>query len=93
MVTIGIRELRQNASRYLRLVKAGEKVGVTDRGELVAYLVPAREPASILDRLEAAGALRRAVGSFADVPPPVELPAGSPTPAAVLEEMRDEERW
>ncbi|MDT7703988.1 MAG: hypothetical protein QOJ30_6313, partial [Pseudonocardiales bacterium] len=33
---IGVRELRQNASRYLALVKGGETVEVTERGELVA---------------------------------------------------------
>jgi prevent-host-death family protein len=38
METIGVRELRQNASRYLRLVKAGERVAVTERGE---RMVPA----------------------------------------------------
>jgi prevent-host-death family protein len=36
MARIGVRELRQNASRYLALVKAGETVEVTERGVLVA---------------------------------------------------------
>jgi antitoxin (DNA-binding transcriptional repressor) of toxin-antitoxin stability system len=46
---IGIRELRQNASRYLALVKAGQTVEVTERGELVAcwYLRSARAPREI----------------------------------------------
>ena len=94
METIGVRELRQNASRYLRLVKAGQRVAVTERGELIAYLVPPDEkPASVLDRLEAAGQLRRATGSLADVIEPMELPPGTRSPSQVLEEMRDEERW
>ena len=94
METIGVRELRQNASRYLRLVKAGQRVAVTERGELIAYLVPADESrGSILDRLEAAGQLRRAVGSLAEVAEPVALPPGSRSPSEVLEEMRNEERW
>ena len=38
---IGVRELRQHASRYLALVQRGEVVEVTDRGRLVARLVPA----------------------------------------------------
>jgi prevent-host-death family protein len=92
--TIGVRELRQNASRYLRLVKAGERVAVTERGQLIAYLVPANEkPVSIIDQLEAAGQYRRAVGSLADVLDPVELPPGTKSPSEVLEEMRNEERW
>lgn len=37
---IGVRELRQHASRYLGLVARGEQVEVTDRGRPVAMLVP-----------------------------------------------------
>lgn len=37
---IGVRELRQHASRYLALVQQGEVVEVTDRGRLVARIVP-----------------------------------------------------
>lgn len=40
METIGIRELRQHASRYLERVRHGETLEVTDRGRLVARLVP-----------------------------------------------------
>lgn len=35
-----MRELRQNASRYLARVATGETIEVTDRGRLVALLVP-----------------------------------------------------
>jgi prevent-host-death family protein len=92
--TIGVRELRQNASRYLALVKAGERVAVTERGELIAYLVPASEAAaSILDQLEAAGHLRRGIGSLSAVVSPERLPPGARSPSEVLEEMRNEERW
>ena len=38
-----MRELRQHASRYLARVRAGETIEVTDRGRLVARIVPARE--------------------------------------------------
>ncbi|MGH8980603.1 MAG: type II toxin-antitoxin system Phd/YefM family antitoxin [Acidimicrobiales bacterium] len=40
MEQIGVRELRQHASRYLALVREGQTVEVTDRGSLVALLVP-----------------------------------------------------
>jgi len=40
MERIGIRELRQHASRYLAKVAGGETVEVTDRGRPVALLVP-----------------------------------------------------
>ena len=93
MLTIGIRELRQHASRYVRLVKYGQRVAVTDRGALVAYLVPAGESASILDRLAAAGEYEPPVGSLLDLPAPPAGPATARPLTAALEELRDEERW
>ena len=92
--SIGIRELRQHASRYVAMAKAGKRVPVTVRGELVAYLVPAEEPTSILDRLEAAGQLRRGTRTgIADLPPLPPGPPGSKSLSETLEEMRDEERY
>lgn len=43
MERIGVRELRQHASRYLARVATGETIEVTDRGRLVALLVPTHE--------------------------------------------------
>jgi prevent-host-death family protein len=40
--TVGVRELRQNLSRYLARVKEGETLTVTERGHEVARLVPSR---------------------------------------------------
>ncbi len=40
MERIGVRELRQHASRYLARVAGGESLEVTDRGRPVAMLVP-----------------------------------------------------
>ena len=40
MDRIGVRELRQHASRYLERVAHGESLEVTDRGRPVARLVP-----------------------------------------------------
>lgn len=40
MQTVAVRELRQNLSRYLRRVKAGESLVVTERGQEVARLIP-----------------------------------------------------
>lgn len=40
MKSIGVRELRQHASKYLEEVAAGESIEITDRGHPVARLVP-----------------------------------------------------
>lgn len=40
MKTVGVRELKNRLSEYLRGVRAGEGVLVTDRGEIVAELGP-----------------------------------------------------
>lgn len=51
MERIGVRELRQHASRYLERVKAGETVEVTERGRLVALLVPPSPATTTRERL------------------------------------------
>jgi antitoxin (DNA-binding transcriptional repressor) of toxin-antitoxin stability system len=38
MKAVGIRELKNRLSEYLRLVRSGEEILVTDRGEVVAEL-------------------------------------------------------
>jgi antitoxin (DNA-binding transcriptional repressor) of toxin-antitoxin stability system len=40
MKTVGVRELKNRLSEYLREVRAGESVLVTDRGEVVAEVSP-----------------------------------------------------
>jgi len=40
MEQIGVRELRQHASRYLARVATGERIEVTSRGRPIAMLVP-----------------------------------------------------
>ena len=52
---IGIRELRQHASVYVDLAEKGYTVDITNRGRLVARLVPVAEAGSPLERLIAAG--------------------------------------
>src|SRR5262249_3183210 len=43
---VGIRELTNSLSEYLRRVRLGESVLVTDRGEIVAQLTPPGQSAS-----------------------------------------------
>jgi prevent-host-death family protein len=69
MERVGVRELRQNLSVYLRRVQEGEALEVTERGRPVALLGPLEDP---LASLEARGLqIRRGRGSVADVPSPV----------------------
>jgi prevent-host-death family protein len=92
--SIGIRELRQHASRYVEMAKAGKRVPVTERGKLVAYLVPADEPTSTFDRLVAAGLVRKGNGrGIADLLPIPPAPPGAKPLSETLREMRDEERY
>jgi|SRR5665811_183611 len=88
---IGVRELRQHASAWLRRVEAGESFEVTDRGRPVARLVPA-EAIEGLRALRAAGRARPASGHLADAPPPIPPAPGRPTAGEILRQMRADER-
>jgi prevent-host-death family protein len=57
MEEVGVRRLRDGLSRYLERVRAGETIVVTDRGEPVARIVPAKIPPD-LARLVAEGRVR-----------------------------------
>ncbi|MEE3851728.1 type II toxin-antitoxin system prevent-host-death family antitoxin [Gordonia sp. LSe1-13] len=57
MTTIGLRELRRHASRYLARVEAGEELTVTNRGRAVARIVPVSEAERSREALIDAGVL------------------------------------
>lgn len=85
MERVGVRELRQNLSVYLRRVRRGEALLVTERGRPVAAL----QPLPLIARLEDRGiAVRRGIGNLADLPPPVKRPLDRPL-ADVLQELRE----
>jgi antitoxin (DNA-binding transcriptional repressor) of toxin-antitoxin stability system len=73
------------------MVRASRRVAITDRGTLVAYLVPAEEPVSLLARLEAAGEYLPPVGSVLDLPPP-PLPQGRRPLSEVVQGLREQDR-
>jgi prevent-host-death family protein len=66
---VGVRELRQNLSVYLRRVKEGESLEVTEHGRTVARLVPSGERGSVFERLIAEGKVTSAKGRIDDLPP------------------------
>ena len=86
---IGIRELRQHASVYVDLVERGYTVDITNRGRLVAQMVPVRDPESPLERWIAKGVIERAEddGSVLDIEPYLG-PAGGPTASQALGRLR-----
>ncbi|HYX21105.1 MAG TPA: type II toxin-antitoxin system prevent-host-death family antitoxin [Thermoanaerobaculia bacterium] len=67
---VGVRELRQNLSVYLRRVRAGQTLEVTERGRPVAILAPLPEPDSVLSRLIVSGRATAPVGDLCDLPAP-----------------------
>ncbi len=92
MERIGVRELRQNASRYLALVKAGETVEVTERGELIAVLAPPGASRSARERMVASRRLIPATSPSGRLrsPRPVPTAAGEPTNQELLDAERAE---
>ena len=88
---IGVRELRQNLSVYLRRVKAGETLEVKERGHRVAVLAPAGAKASALERLIAAGRATPAAGDLLDLGAPLGH-RPSRRASRALAKLRDEPR-
>jgi prevent-host-death family protein len=58
---VGVGELRQNLSKYLRRVERGERLIVTDRNRPVAELGPPPTIGADLDRLIAEGRVSRPI--------------------------------
>jgi len=86
--TVGVRELRQNLSRYLDRVKDGERLVVTERNRPVATLGPMPAEDDALERLIAAGLVRPPTRSVRDLPPPIKLPGDPYAGTKALDEIR-----
>jgi antitoxin (DNA-binding transcriptional repressor) of toxin-antitoxin stability system len=93
---IGIRELRQHASVYVDLVERGYTVDITNRGRLVAQMIPVRDPESPLERWIAKGVIERSEdeGSVLDIDPypgtsgPSGTSAGQPSASQAVTQLR-----
>lgn len=88
MERIGVRELRQHASRYLARVANGESIEVTDRGRPVARLVPVPKGKETLEDLIRSGRLKTAEDD-SDFEEPQDYGVSL---SAILMEMRADER-
>ncbi len=88
---VGVRELRQNLSRYLDRVKDGESLVVTERGKEVAKLVPSHPDVDpyylrLADKYGATIPKGDLVETIRSLPPIDPLPEG--TTDAFLDESR-----
>jgi prevent-host-death family protein len=84
--TVGVAELRQNLSRYLRRVEHGERLVVTDRNRPVAELGPPPTVGSALDHLIAEGVVSRPTRR--GLPEPLKLDGDPRALSRALEQVR-----
>ena len=87
---VGVRALQQNASGVVKRAAAGEIIDITDRGRLVARIVPASGAG--MEALRSAGLVRVAQRSATELPPPLPIAPQQPTLGQILNEQREYER-
>lgn len=103
-MTVGIRELKNNLSEYIRQVEKGRKVAVTSHGRIVAELVPPgahaagkpKRPLSRFDQLVANGVIRPPVEEgdpLEDDGVEICLPKGSVQELSDWDKSEDEDQW
>ena len=91
MKTIGVRDLRQRASEYLREVAEGRSLEVTSNGRPVAQLVPARRDGRRAV-LATRGRLTPADGDLLDLGAPLRPSKRTPAASTLLLRARNDER-
>ena len=89
LTSVGVRELRDNLSNYLRRVREGESLVITDRGQPIGELAPAAGGRSA----ERARALvRRGVASWSGGKPKGLVRAPRPTGGLVSDAVIQDRR-
>jgi prevent-host-death family protein len=86
MSEVGIRALKQNASKVVARAKAGESITITDRGRPVAVLGPIRQ--SRIDAMIESGLATRPTRRLQDLPPPAPREAGQRLLSEIIDEQR-----
>ncbi len=87
---VGVRELRQNRSHYLRRVTEGERFEVTERNEPVAILAPLPGQSSAVERLIAAGRVVPARLDLTELGPPADRPHEITISEALTEQRQED---
>lgn len=96
MRAVGIRELKERLSEYVRAVRAGEEILVTDRGEVVAELRPlvagrrAEVANPVLAAMVARGAVRLGAPNRPDLYPRMPRVVADGEAARMIRESRGE---
>lgn len=91
MESVGVRELRQNLSHYLRGVKDGGSFRVTERGREVARLVPSGPTDSPIARLVAERGATMPAANLLDLAKALpRRPVGGPSSLELLDAEREE---
>jgi hypothetical protein len=90
MESVGIRELRQNASQVVARAAAGEVITITDRGRPVAQMSPLAN--SSIERLRERGLITPPTRTFEEYCASTKPTTGPPL-SPVLQQLRDEERY
>ena len=95
MISAGIRELKNNLSRYVREIEAGKRIAVTANGRVVAELIPPSSAAQAgrarrYEQLVASGVIEPAPEP--DLPPAEwpEIRAPTGTAAQLIDSDRGE---
>lgn len=91
MSDVPVRELNQNTAAVLARVKHGEQIDITERGRVIARLIPAQE--NPLSALLESGKLHPATANAAAAPRPVGPVRTDHEAGELLREMRDSERY
>lgn len=88
-MNVAVRDLKNSLSEYLRRVKAGERLVVTERGRPVAELSPVATarltPEQRLERMVEAGEVRRGRGGQLSDAPALRM-RGRPVSETLLED-------
>jgi len=87
---VPVRVLNQETAKVLARVKAGEEITLTERGSVIARIVPAS--ARPLDDLVSAGRVRPAT-VHGPAPRPTAPAKGEQDAGELLRILRDEERY
>ena len=94
MRTVGLKALKNKLSEYVRAAASGDTVVITDRGRVVAEIVPPRpKTESVIERGIREGWITPAKRPFGPLPP------GKPVPGLTFEKLMEdlardrEDRW